>query len=261
MLIASNAPPPHRCAPRRSVRRIHHRLSAVIISSKASQFTECTYTSHAMSPLTSTRLHKFVCRTHSYRYRGYIHDVSTGGTSMKTQAKIARCAAFGVPQNMVCCMHTRSCEFHTIAQYIYVYVGWIQINVCCLHIITGAFIIGVPCVYIYIYPQVPAHVRDDTTGKPVFHGVVDRCYNRFRRCIQLYCLVKQEESLLCTEYRHCIMHTHTQRSTTSFESFTSCHSCHLICYTDRTYNTVPTIRSSHTTRPSNSTSSSMMRHR
>ena len=113
-------------------------------------------------------------------------------------------------------------------------------------------------VCIYISPQVPAHVRDGTTGKPVSHGVVDRCYNRFRRCVQLYCLVKQEESLLCTEYRRCIMHTHTQRSTTSFESFTSWHSCHLSCYTGRTYNTVPTIRSSHTTRPSNSTSSSMM---
>ena len=91
------------------------------------------------------------------------------------------------------------------------------------------------CVHIHIYPQVPAHVRDDTTGKPVFHGVVDRCYNRFRRCVQLYCLVKQEESLLCTEYRRCIVHTHTPSSATSLVSFTSCHSCHLMFYTDRTY--------------------------
>ena len=84
------------------------------------------------------------------------------------------------------------------------------------------------CVHIHIYPQVPAHVRDDTTGKPVFHGVVDRCYNRFPRCVQLYCLVKQEESLLCTEYRRCIVHTHTPSSATSPVSFTSCHSCHLM---------------------------------
>ena len=148
----TNTPPPHRCAPRRSARRIHHRLSAVIISSKASQFTECTSTSHAMSPLTSTRLHKFVCRTHSYRYRGYIHDVSTGGTSMKTQAKIARCAALGVPQNMVCCMHIRSCEFPISAQHIYICVCWMDTEQCVLSTQHHrAFIIGAPCVYIYIY--------------------------------------------------------------------------------------------------------------
>ena len=179
---------------------------------------------------------------------------------MKTQAKIARCAAFGVPQNMVCCMHTHSCEFHTIAQYIYMCMLDGYRTMCAVYTSSPVHSSALHHVYIhtYVYPQVPAHVRDDTTGKSVFHGFVDRCYNRFRRCIQMYCLVNHEESLLCTEYRRCIMHTHTQRSTTSFESFTSCHSCHLICYTDRTYNTVPTIRSSHTTRPSNSTSSSMM---
>ena len=181
---------------------------------------------------------------------------------MKTQANIARCAAIGVPQNMVCRMHIRSCEFPTIAQYIYMCMLDGYRTMCAVYTSSPVYSSVVHHVYIYIYtyvyPQVPAHVRDDTTGKPVFHGVVDRGYNRFRRCVQLYCLVKQEESLLCTEYRRCIMHTHTPGSTTSLVSFTSCHSCHLMFYTDRTYNTVPTIPSSHTTRPSNSTSSSMM---
>ena len=151
--------------------------------------------------------------------------------------------------------HVSSPRLHNID----VYVGWIQNSGCCLHIITvHSSLVHHVCVHIHIYPQVPAHVRDDTTGKPVFHGVVDRCYNRFRRCVQLYCLVKQEESMLCPEYSRCIMHTHAPSSATSLISFTSCHSCHLMFYTDRTYNTVPTVRSSHTTRPSNSMSSSTM---
>ena len=177
---------------------------------------------------------------------------------MKTQAKIARCAAIGVPQNMVCCMHIRTCEFPTIAQHRC--VCWMDTEQWVLptHHHRCIHHWCIMCVHIHIYPQVPAHVRDDTTGKPVFHGVVDRCYNRFRRCVQLYCLVKQEESMLCPEYSRCIMHTHAPSSATSLVSFTSCHSCHLMFYTDRTYNTVPIVRSSHTTRPSNSMSSSTM---
>ena len=67
-----------------------------------------------------------------------------GGTSFKTQAKIAHCAAFGIKQSVV-----------------------------------------------------PAYVLDEDTGKPVKHGVVDRCYNRFRACIQHYCILKQEDIYMC----------------------------------------------------------------
>ena len=41
--------------------------------------------------------------------------------------------------------------------------------------------------------MVPAYVMDDRTDKPVTHGVVERCYARFRSCVQMYCLVKQED--------------------------------------------------------------------
>ena len=41
--------------------------------------------------------------------------------------------------------------------------------------------------------MVPAYVTDEKTDKPVSHGVVERCYNRFLACVQLYVLDKQED--------------------------------------------------------------------
>ena len=41
--------------------------------------------------------------------------------------------------------------------------------------------------------MVPAYVIDDNPGKPVSHGVVERCYSRFFACVQLYVMEKQED--------------------------------------------------------------------
>ena len=77
-----------------------------------------------------------------------------GGTSWKTQAKIAHCAAFGIKQS-----------------------------------------------------RVSAIVLDDITDKPVLHGVVERCYNRFRACVQHYCITKQEDMYMCyVIYRASVLH-------------------------------------------------------
>ena len=171
----------------------------LLSAQRRAKFAECTYTSHAMSPITSIRLHNIVCRTHGFRYRGYIHDVSTGGTSMKTQAKIARCAAIGVPQNMVCCMHIRTCEFPTIAQYR-----------CACWMDTEQWVLPthhhrcihhwcIMCVYIYIYirryPPMSATTRpvsqsstESWTGATTGSGDVSSCTawsNKRRACYAL----------------------------------------------------------------------------
>ena len=84
-----------------------------------------------------------------------------GGTSWKTQAKVAHCAAFGIKQS-----------------------------------------------------QVPAIVLDDNTGNPVLHGVVERCYNRFRACIQHYCINKQEDMYECSmTIRSSVIYAEYQQST------------------------------------------------
>ena len=49
-----------------------------------------------------------------------------------------------------------------------------------------------------------AKVRDPSTGKPIHHGVVERCYLRLLECIQLYVLEMQEDTTAPTCYS-CMM--------------------------------------------------------
>ena len=91
--------------------------------------------------------------------------------------------------------HVSSPRLHNID----VYVGWIQNSGCCLHIITGAFIIGASCVYIYIYirryPPMSATTRpvsqsstESWTGATTGSGDVSSCAawsNKRRACYAL----------------------------------------------------------------------------